>query len=54
MSAFRYCEDCEHPLEKPTPREDLFDGQNCPSCGALQSRYMSEAEWIVDLWENKE
>ena len=50
MGAFRYCR-CEHPLPKPTPREDLIEDQICPGCGEHQRSVQSRDEWIVELWE---
>lgn len=54
MGAFKYCIECDHPLSKPTPREDLIDGQVCPGCGKVEKDYMTIAEWIVEAFEEIE
>lgn len=54
MGAYRYCEECSHGLNEPTPREDLGDGQECPVCGCNQSRCHSKADWIERLYDEIE
>jgi len=50
MGYYRYCEQCNHPLSKPTLFEDLVIGVDCPVCGTEQSQAHTEKEWIVELW----
>ncbi|MCK5610394.1 hypothetical protein KAR91_51450 [Candidatus Pacearchaeota archaeon] len=54
MGAFKYCPKCEYPLDKPTPREDLIDGQEYPSCDNVEKGCMTPEEWIVDLFDELE
>jgi len=51
MSAFRYCEECDTGMDKPTPLQDLIEGQACPACGHLHFNFFSRDEWIVDLFD---
>ena len=39
-------------MGKPTPREDMIDGQICPLCGHSHMHHLSEMEWIIDLWDD--
>ena len=50
MGAYKYC-DCNAPLSKPTPREDLLEGQICTSCGNIYKGHMRIEEWLVELYE---
>ncbi len=51
MSAFRYCEneDCSAAMDKPTPYEDLIEGQKCLQCGKLHFNHFTMKDWIIDL-----
>jgi hydrogenase maturation factor HypF (carbamoyltransferase family) len=51
VGAFRYCHQCDKPLNKPTCREDLLENFSCDRCGRLIPKYQSIAEWVVELEE---
>ena len=60
MGAFRYCinrkcndGDCRA-LSRPTPQEDLIEGQKCPDCDTEQPRIYSTEEWIVEAFDEIE
>jgi len=51
---YRYCDnkECDMPLPKPTPREDLLEGGSiCPHCETIQDPVLTLAEWFVELYE---
>ena len=50
MGSYKYC-DCESPLSKPTPLEDLIEGQICTSCGNILKNTISIEKWLVELFE---
>jgi len=54
MGAYKYCTECDAPLQPASPRDDLIDGQTCPNCGKTQHQEKSLNEWVVDLYEELE
>ena len=54
MGAFRYCRKCESPLGKPSPLEDLIEGQGCPNCDTCQPNIYTKEEWIIEAFDEIE